>query len=147
MKMPKLVCLQLFNKWRLEPLRQKEKKCWYTNQQCISIMREKGNCQLTEIPACPCWCQWHLDFWNSEPFFLQEAEGQTCCCRSGAGCWLLIEVWDMDKFSPAHTSTSPWLWRWLPWYQWPQYRCGTFSCDLLHPCSPVTWSGGCVRAN
>lgn len=56
MKMPKLVCVQLFNKWRLEPLRQKEKKCQYTHQHCISLTRKKRNCQLAEIPACPCRC-------------------------------------------------------------------------------------------
>lgn len=141
MKMPKLVCVQLFIKWRLEPLRQKEKKCWSTNQHCISLMRKKGNCHLPEIPVCPCLVL-------MAPGFL---ELRALLCRNGAGCWLLTEVWEMDKFSPVHKTLPRCPWqclptRGLPWCQWPQYSCGTFSCDFLHP--PATLlTGGCVRAN
>lgn len=143
MKMPKLIFVQLFNKQRLEPLRQKEKKCQYTRQHCVSLTKKKGNWQLTETPVCP--CTWISRIQSS---IWKEPKGQTCCCCwNRAGCWQLTEV---CEFRQPHHSTVHKTLSWCPWQCLPHQATALmwvtakqlwcFRLWIVTPsCSPVNW--------
>lgn len=132
MKMPKLVCVQLFNTWKLEPLRQKKKRCQYTHQYFTSLRRKKGNCQLTEIPVRPCWWFMELRALLCRSLKVRAVAAEM---EQAAACSLRCETWinsgsqatalPTRHFHDLHGNVCPTqLWYFRLWL-------------LTHSCNPV----------
>lgn len=140
MKMPKLVCVQLFNKQTLEPRRQKKKKRRYTS--LMHFSKEKGRKLAAD--------------WNPSLSLLvlrapEFLELRALLCRSlkvrpvaadmeqAADCSLSCETWinsgsqdtalSTRHLHGLHDKVCPT--RGLPWGQWHQYSCGSYT--LLQP--------------